>query len=225
MLATCQSEVTSVDEGTWDSSTNLETIFGDEVQTTTPATINERNAIHLPTTLSMLSQPLAFHHSQPQVLNQEYGHHSQEFVGTLSEGADPSGSPLFFSHFLSNAYHMARLELLFSHTSISASYELGTQPFQFIPELMPEGQIFSHSSGNRHQELRLSVVQGGKEKVRCTWSGCSRIVNEDNHARHVDETHLQKARDVCTSCGRVFPRMYMKKNHICHGPHSKRRRS
>ncbi|OAX35705.1 hypothetical protein K503DRAFT_773192 [Rhizopogon vinicolor AM-OR11-026] len=178
ILQSFQSEVASLDEGAWNSSTNLETIFGDEVQTTTPA--------------------------KRQVSDQEYAPHSQEFVST----------------------HMARLELLFSHTPVSAGYELGTQQFQFTPEYSTsEGQTFSHSSASRHQELRVPVVQGGQEKVRCTWPGCLRIVNEDNHARHVDETHLGKVRDVCTSCGRVFPRMYTKRNHICHGPHSKRRRS
>ncbi|OJA09595.1 hypothetical protein AZE42_12422 [Rhizopogon vesiculosus] len=147
MLATCQSEVASVDEGAWNSSTNLETIFSDEVQTITPATANEGNAISLSTTLSLLSQPLVFQHSQRQVSGQEYGPHSQEFVNTLSEGADPP-------------------ELLFSDTPVSAGYELGTQPFQFIPEYSTsEGQTLSHSSANRHQELRLSVVQGGQEKI------------------------------------------------------------
>ncbi|OJA11234.1 hypothetical protein AZE42_11732, partial [Rhizopogon vesiculosus] len=148
MLATCQSEAALVDEGAWNSSTNLETIFGDEVQTITPATVNGRNAIRLSTTLPLLSQPLAFQHSQRQVLDQEYGPHSQEFVNTLSEEADPP-------------------EPLFSHTPVSGGYELSTQPFQFIPEYSTsEGQTFSHSSANRHEELRLSVVQGNQEKVR-----------------------------------------------------------
>ncbi|OAX35701.1 hypothetical protein K503DRAFT_773188 [Rhizopogon vinicolor AM-OR11-026] len=57
-------------------------------------------------------------------------------------------------------------------------------------------------------------MQGVLKKVRCMWPGCSRVINEDNHARHVDETHLRKVRDVCTDCGRAFQRMYMKKNHI-----------
>ncbi|OAX35702.1 hypothetical protein K503DRAFT_773189 [Rhizopogon vinicolor AM-OR11-026] len=69
-LAACQSEAASVDEGAWNSSTNLHE------------------------TLSLLSQPLAFQLSQGQLWDQEYGPRSQDFVNTLSDGVEPPGSPL-----------------------------------------------------------------------------------------------------------------------------------
>jgi hypothetical protein len=123
---------------------------------------------------------------------------------------------MYFSPFPINAYHL--LDLSISH----ASHSVATQPFSFVPEIgtCSDAQPLS---GGRHQQLRLPTVQGGEEKVRCTWLGCSRVVKRDSHARHVDECHLRKVRDVCTGCGRGFSRMYMKKNHLCQGPLSKRR--
>ena len=86
----------------------------------------------------------------------------------------------------------------------------------------PEGQS-PLDSASRNQLLRIPVVRGSKETVRCPWQGCSSAVKRDNYARHVDETHLKKVKDVCTGCGRVFQRMYMKRKHNCHGPLSKHR--
>ncbi|OAX32661.1 hypothetical protein K503DRAFT_776442 [Rhizopogon vinicolor AM-OR11-026] len=198
-----------MDEGAWDSSTHLRAIFGDESQTT-PIDFNEINATNLSsTTLSLLSQPLAFRHLQNQLSDQSEGYVPEESVGitgtfNLPQGADPDPPPLSPDLPLSD--------------SGSVGYELGTQatqPFQsFIVEY---GTYSSGSSASRHQELRLPIVQGGQDKVICTWPGCSKVVNEDNHFRHVNEAHLRKVRDVCTGCGRAFPRMYMKKKHICRG--------
>jgi hypothetical protein len=106
-----------------------------------------------------------------------------------------------------------------------ASHSVVTQPFSFVPEMgtSSEAQPLSDFSASRHDQLRLPIVQGGEEKVRCTWLGCSSVVKRDSHARHVNECHLRKVRDVCTGCGRGFARLYMKKNHLCHGPSSKHR--
>ncbi|OJA20117.1 hypothetical protein AZE42_04108 [Rhizopogon vesiculosus] len=209
-----------MNEGAWDSSTHLQAIFGDESQTT-PVDFNEINATNLSSaTLSLLSQPLAFQHLQNQLSDQSEGYNyiPEESVGitgtfNLPQGVDLDPPPLSPDLPLSD--------------SGSVGYELGTQPFQsFIVEYdtYSDGQTSSGSSASRHKELRLSIVQGGQEKVICTWPGCSRVVNEDNHFRHVNEAHLRKVKDVCTGCGRAFPRMYMKKNHICRGL-SKRRSS
>ncbi|KAJ8580129.1 hypothetical protein M405DRAFT_834856 [Rhizopogon salebrosus TDB-379] len=148
---------------------------------------------------------LAFQHLQGQSSDQAYDALFQESVNTLSERADLP-------------FRQPPPDLSISH----ASHFVATQPFLFVPEIgtCSDAQPLS---GGRHQQLRLPTVQGGEEKVRCTWLGCSRVVKRDSHARHVDECHLRKVRDVCTGCGRGFSRMYMKKNHLCQGPLSKRR--
>jgi hypothetical protein len=106
-----------------------------------------------------------------------------------------------------------------------ASHSVVTQPCSLVPEMgtSSDAQPLSDFSASRHDQLRLPIVQGGEEKVRCTWPGCSSVVKRDSHARHVNECHLRKVRDVCTDCGKGFVRLYMKKNHLCHGPSSKRR--
>jgi hypothetical protein len=128
---------------------------------------------------------------------------------------------MYFSPFPFKYLPSAMLDLSISHTSGSVS----TQLFSLVPEMgtPSEAQPLSDSSAGRHHQLRLPIVQGGEEKVRCSWLGCSRVVKRDSHARHVNECHLRKVRDVCTGCGRGFARLYLKKNHLCHGPSSKGR--
>ncbi|KAJ8579608.1 hypothetical protein M405DRAFT_886430 [Rhizopogon salebrosus TDB-379] len=191
MLANYRSEVltgiteaTTVDEGTWDSNTDLQEF-------------------------------VAFQHSQleSQLSDQAYEPGFQESASALTEGSDP--------------FRQHPPDLSLSHTSSSASYELGTQPFQTSVLEMgtySEAQTLPSSAG-RHQQLRLPVVQASQEKVRCTWPGCLRVLKKDSHTRHVNECHLGKVMDVCTGCGREFSHMYMKKVHVCHGPLSRRRRS
>ncbi|KAJ8584381.1 hypothetical protein M405DRAFT_826937 [Rhizopogon salebrosus TDB-379] len=151
---------------------------------------------------------LAFQNLQGQLSDKAYGSLSQEFVNTLPEWADLP-------------FRQPSPELSIYHASRSIS----TQPFSFVPEMgtSSEAQALSGPSAGRHQRLCLPIVQGGEEKVRCTWLGCSRVVKRDSHARHVNECHLRKVRDICAGCGRGFSRLYMKKNHLCHGPLSKRR--
>jgi hypothetical protein len=224
MLANSQSRATAVDEGTWDNSSD-QAIFGEGLRPSHQ--YNELNAVH----------PLALQHLQSQVSIQAYDPLSPEPADTLREGADfhfrqLSPGLLFVTLVpcLKNAYPIRTLDLPFSHISgpVPVDYELDAKPFQsFVPEMgtCSEEQTLSCSSASRHQQLRLPVVRAGQKKVRCTWLGCSRVVKKDSYARHVDECHLGKVRDVCTGCGRVFPRMYMKKDHLCHGSSSKRRSS
>jgi hypothetical protein len=106
---------------------------------------------------------------------------------------------------------------------IPASHEMDAQPFDFYPSTpqpgtCPEWQTLSGSSIS-HQESHVPVAQGDQEKVKCTWSGCSRVVKKGSYTRHVNEMHLRKVKAVCARCGRAFPRTYMKKNHelTCRG--------
>ncbi|KAJ8594769.1 hypothetical protein M405DRAFT_808420 [Rhizopogon salebrosus TDB-379] len=99
---------------------------------------------------------------------------------------------------------------------------MDAQPFNFYPSTPQHGtysewQTLSDSSAS-YQESHIPVAQGDQEKVKCTWSGCLRVVKKNSYTRHVDEIHLRKVKALCARCGRAFPRMYMKKNHelTCH---------
>ncbi|KAG0701424.1 hypothetical protein DFH29DRAFT_927219 [Suillus ampliporus] len=103
-------------------------------------------------------------------------------------------------------------------TSGFVSYELDAQPFRVLPhhDLYSEGQTLSDSSARRDEPLPLPIEQGSqdKDKVKCTWPGCSRPVNKDNLTRHVNEMHRRRVKAVCAGCGKGFARPYMMKNHI-----------
>jgi hypothetical protein len=98
MLVSCQSEDATVVDGACDSITHLQPIFGDEPQTIAPIVLNELHAAHpSSTTLSTLSQQLAFQQLQGQFLDQEYDALSKKSVGapsTLPKGLDPLFGPL-----------------------------------------------------------------------------------------------------------------------------------
>lgn len=204
--------------------------YSDEPQTIAPNGLDELNAVHRSSATISLPQSLAFQHLQRQLLGQDYRRLSQASVTNMPEAEPlfrqlpPGVLYLFLACFPSNAYHMQRLDQLLFHTSGPFSYEPDTKSSQpFVPE--NEAQTFSDSFDSRHQQLRLPVMQGGQEKVRCTWLGCSRVIKKDNHARHVEEIHLRKVKAVCNDCGREFSRMYMKKNHVCRGSSPKRKSS
>ncbi|KAG2041305.1 hypothetical protein BDR03DRAFT_946166 [Suillus americanus] len=99
----------------------------------------------------------------------------------------------------------------------TSSYELDTG--DFLPQSQngtcPDGQTSSGSSTGLDKQLPLTVVQGIQEKVKCTWSGCSRVVKKDNLTRHVNEMHRRKIKAVCNGCGKGFTRPYMMKGHSC----------
>ncbi|KAG0708564.1 hypothetical protein DFH29DRAFT_993986 [Suillus ampliporus] len=216
ILAGCHSEVARGNVDSWDSGVDLRGIIPDELQTIAPVGLDGLDAVPwLPTPLdlSLLSQPPVFH---AQFLGQQEGLVLQESVGVTSalpEMADPVGqlSP----------------DSLLSGTSDPVTYELGAQPFQFVPQdgMCSEGQTLSGSSARSHQQLCLPVMQDDKEKVKCTWLGCWSVIKKDNYTRHVNEIHLRQGRAFCTSCGKMFQRSYMKKKHICPGRHPKRRSS
>ncbi|KAG1805793.1 uncharacterized protein BJ212DRAFT_1390355 [Suillus subaureus] len=112
---------------------------------------------------------------------------------------------------LVNTYHV-RLDLLPCGTS---SYELAAG--NFLPQngTRPDGQISSGSSTRLDEQQPLTIVQGVQEKVKCTWSGCSRVVKKDNLTRHVNEMHRRKIKAICNGCGNGFTRPYMMKGHSC----------
>jgi len=225
ILASCQSEVAMGSEDAWDSTAHLQVILGDEPHTVAPVVFNERDVISVsssPLDHSLFPQSLAFH---GQLSDQDYGPFSRgsdEVTSILPEGADPPVDQLFQGKL---AIFTACFESLpCADTVISVSHDELEQPFQsFVPQqdTCPEGQTLTGSSARRHQQLRLPIVQGGQEKVKCTWPGCSRDINKDNHTRHVNETHLRKVKAFCTYCGRAFPRTYLNRQHelTCPGRH------
>ncbi|KAJ8587744.1 hypothetical protein M405DRAFT_821047, partial [Rhizopogon salebrosus TDB-379] len=92
---------------------------------------------------------------------------------------------------------------------------MDAQPFDFYPSEPQHGTCPQTTSGSSisHQESHVPVAQGDQESVKCTWSGCSRVVKKGSYTRHVNETHLRKAKAVCARCGRVFLRTYTRNNH------------
>ncbi|KAG1835337.1 hypothetical protein DFJ58DRAFT_847460 [Suillus subalutaceus] len=92
-------------------------------------------------------------------------------------------------------------------------YEPAAQPFQGINY---EEHVPLNSSARPNEELSVPVVQASqvKDKVKCTWYGCSTFVNKDNLTRHVKEVHEGKIKAVCAGCGREFKRPYQMNAHI-----------
>ncbi|KAG1865152.1 hypothetical protein C8R48DRAFT_706188 [Suillus tomentosus] len=106
------------------------------------------------------------------------------------------------------------LDLSLRGTSDSG-YETAAQPFQGI---CFEEHVLSSSSARLGPDVQLfvPVVQASqtKHKVKCTWDGCSAVVNKDNLTRHVGEVHEGKIKAVCADCGKEFKRPYQMNEHI-----------
>lgn len=104
------------------------------------------------------------------------------------------------------------LDLSVQGTSDSI-YEPAAQPFQGI---YFEEHVPSSSSARPDKQLSAPVAQASqvKDKVKCTWNGCSALVNKDNLTRHVTEVHERKIKAVCVGCGREFKRPYQMNEHI-----------
>ncbi|KAG1778298.1 hypothetical protein EV702DRAFT_1095450 [Suillus placidus] len=190
LLATYQSEITMADEGALNSSIDLQAIVDDKPQIIVPLALDELNASSpslTPPELSVLAEPLAF---RGQLSDLEYG--PLGFTSTLPEGVG-----------------RVQPDLLLSGTSGVASYGLG------IPGFLPQydkyfnGKTLSESSARHDQQPCLPIAQGSQDKVKCTWSGCSRAVRKDNLTRHVNEMHRRKVKAVCAGCGKRFARPYM----------------
>ncbi|KIK43052.1 hypothetical protein CY34DRAFT_106594 [Suillus luteus UH-Slu-Lm8-n1] len=214
ILAKSQSEVAIGNTGAWGRSSDLS--FGDEPLTIAPTALNEFDAnsfLSTPPNLghSLLPQPLLFLNGQPSA--QEYGSLAPSSVGvgnTLPEGTDPT------------VYQVSQQSLL-TGASGSVSFELGTQSFQkFLAEddTSEEQTLSGPSVGYYHRQC-LPIVRDGEDKVKCMWSGCSGIIRKDSYTRHVNEVHKRLIKAICTTCGKKFPRPYMKKTHICPSRDSK----
>ncbi|KAG2753151.1 hypothetical protein P692DRAFT_20829638 [Suillus brevipes Sb2] len=78
-----------------------------------------------------------------------------------------------------------------------------------------EGETLPGSSSRLDQQLPHPIEEGTRDKVQCTWPGCSKLVKKGSRTRHVNETHLRKVKTVCAGCGKGFTRSYMKKYHTC----------
>ncbi|KAJ8580372.1 kinase-like protein [Rhizopogon salebrosus TDB-379] len=106
--------------------------------------------------LSSVIDPIGFLESFADFLTQA----SIRVTNTLLEGTYPS----LDQHFTD-----------FSDTSGSIRSELGTQPFDLLPQhgTFSEGQT---SSGSLTPNL--SVLSAHRERVQCTWPGCSVVIKK-----------------------------------------------
>ncbi|KAG2070438.1 hypothetical protein BDR04DRAFT_1155468 [Suillus decipiens] len=104
----------------------------------------------------------------------------------------------------------------------SSNYEPATGDFLSHHGAHPDGQAASGSSTKLDEQPLVTVVQGVQEKVRCSWSGCSRVVKKENLSRHVNEVHRRRIKVVCNQCGNGFARPYLMRDHNCR---AKRRNS
>ncbi|KAG1737852.1 uncharacterized protein EDB91DRAFT_471420 [Suillus paluster] len=219
ILASRQSE-DARNVGAWDSSLNLQAVFGDERHAIAPVALNECDVLPVLSTapnLSVATHPFRLLQGQRST-DQKYGPLSQESVGSTST------LPGTVDHSIAQISP----DPLLSGNSGSVNYQLGAQSFHnFVSQddTCPKWQTLSGQSTRRYQQLCFPVVQDGEEKAKCTWPGCASVVKKDNYTRHMKEIHLRQSRTVCASCGKDFQRPYMKKKHICSGRHSKRKSS
>ncbi|KAG1853496.1 hypothetical protein DFJ58DRAFT_394711 [Suillus subalutaceus] len=141
---------------------------------------------------------------QPSLTQPRYSTYSE----ALSEFRDPRATEL------SSKGADPRLvqDLSLRGTSDSV-YEPAAQPLQGI---YSEEHVASSSSARPDKQLSVPVVQASqaKDKVKCTWDGCSAFINKDNLTRHVKEVHEGKIKAVCSGCGREFKRPYQMNEHI-----------
>ncbi|KAJ8592901.1 hypothetical protein M405DRAFT_931194 [Rhizopogon salebrosus TDB-379] len=100
-------------------------------------------------------------------------------------------------------------------TSVYANYGVSPPLPSFAPQndTCFEGQVFSDPSDICHQEPPPHVVWNSKEKMRCTWPGCSSVIQKGSYARHEKETHRRTVKGVCAHCSMPFRRLYLKRNH------------
>jgi len=109
----------------------------------------------------------------------------------------------------SNTDHLWQLDIL---PCIPDNANDGTSPFILQNRTCSDGQTF-------YRQLCPGIVKAGQKKVQCTWAGCSKVLRKDGLTRHLNEAHLRVVKGVCTRCGQVFKRPYLKRGHevICRG--------
>ncbi|KAG1884607.1 hypothetical protein F4604DRAFT_1919051 [Suillus subluteus] len=144
--------------------------------------------------------------AQPSLTQPQHDMYDEAFSAFLdprvmessSEGVDPRLGQLF--------------QDLSLHDTSDSIYEPTALPFQGIYY----EHVASSSSARPDEQLSVPVMQVSqvKDKVRCTWDGCSALVNKDNLTRHVKEVHEGKIKVVCPGCGREFKRSYQMNEHI-----------
>ncbi|KAG1749444.1 hypothetical protein EDB19DRAFT_140269 [Suillus lakei] len=130
---------------------------------------------------------------------------SVEITGLLSEGADP---PL----------GQFPQEILPCSSSGSAGCGPGARGILPQRGMYSEVQTLS-SSPARHDEQRPPRIV--RDKVQCTRSGCSSVVNKDNLTHHINEVHERKIKARCAGCRKGFARPYMMEGPYPSGPNAK----
>ncbi|KAG1842303.1 hypothetical protein C8R48DRAFT_737816 [Suillus tomentosus] len=202
LVTQCQAEIIMRDEGTSDNGIDFQAIIDDsEPQTIVPlATLDELNAVSpslTPSDLPVLAESQTFQ-GQPSTL--EYG--PLGFTSTLPEGLPISRLPQ---------------DLL-----LSGSYRLDFSPqydTYFYRKMMSESE--SSASCDQQSSHPIQVALADQDKVKCTWSGCSKALKKGSLTRHINETHRRKVKAVCVPCGKRFARPYMLKNHVCRAERGK----
>ncbi|KAG1851804.1 hypothetical protein C8R48DRAFT_360840 [Suillus tomentosus] len=114
-----------------------------------------------------------------------------------------------FSAFCDPRVTESSLEDLSLRGAFDSIHESVAQPLQGI--YFEEHVTLSSSA---RPDVQLSVPIQVKDKVKCTWHGCSALVKKDNLSRHVKEVHEGKIKAVCAGCGKEFKRPYQMDEHI-----------
>ncbi|KAG1763385.1 hypothetical protein EDD22DRAFT_969439 [Suillus occidentalis] len=127
--------------------------------------------------------------------------------------------PILYSGFASTLPEGARLPISDLPENLLldgvVSYEFGVAEFPPNYGTYSDAEMLPESSARHDQQPRFSIEQGGQDKVKCTWPGCSKSVKKENLTRHVNEVHRRKVKAVCTRCKKGFSRPYMLRDHIC----------
>jgi hypothetical protein len=178
-------------------------------------TLPGSSADYRPVVHPSLTQPQ--HSMYPAEAFSAFRYSSPRVTETSLQGADPPLGQLFqgqfaiIRRFTLSTYNIS-LDLSLQGTS-DPIYEPAAQPFQGV---YFEEHVPSSSSARPDKQRSAPVAQSSqvKDKVKCTWNGCSALVNKDNLTRHVKEVHERKIKAVCVGCGREFKRPYQMHEHI-----------
>ncbi|KAG2753140.1 hypothetical protein P692DRAFT_20723532 [Suillus brevipes Sb2] len=137
-------------------------------------------------------------------------------TGTSLEGVDPPLGQIFQGQFATvRGFNLStyNVSLDLSRQGTSDIYEPAAQPFQGI---YFEEHVPSNSSVRLDEQLSAPVAQASqvKDKVKCTWNGCSAFISKGCLTRHLEEVHEGKIKAVCKGCGREFKRSCLLNDHI-----------